>query len=141
MEVLLAGNTGYVTETFIEESFPECDVVVLGNEMLKSNRKKNILSRPFIKDEKELKEIFETYEFERIVYFSNYLTMHGRMTGELEQLRQILQLCKKNKEVVSTTLSKHRKCSYGIWKYVSDKHQDSENSSFIFSGIHTGLFL
>ena len=73
MEVLLAGNTGYVTETFIEESFPECDVVVLGNEMLKSNRKKNILSRPFIKDEKELKEIFETYEFERIVYFSNYL--------------------------------------------------------------------
>ena len=66
MEVLLAGNTGYVTETFIEESFPECDVVVLGNEMLKSNRKKNILSRPFIKDEKELKEIFETYEFERI---------------------------------------------------------------------------
>ncbi len=100
MEVLLAGNTGYVTETFIEESFPECDVVVLGNEMLKSNRKKNILSRPFIKDEKELKEIFETYEFERIVYFSNYLTMHGRMTGELEQLRQILQLCKKNKESI-----------------------------------------
>ena len=102
MEVLLAGNTGYVTETFIEESFPECDVVVLGNEMLKSNRKKNILSRPFIKDEKELKEIFETYEFERIVYFSNYLTMHGRMTGELEQLRQILQLCKKNKEIRKT---------------------------------------
>ena len=99
MEVLLAGNTGYVTETFIEESFPECDVVVLGNEMLKSNRKKNILSHPFIKDEKELKEIFETYEFERIVYFSNYLTMHGRMIGELEQLRQILQLCKKNKEI------------------------------------------
>ena len=99
MEVLLAGNTGYVTETFIEESFPECDVVVLGNEMLKSNRKKNILSCPFIKDEKELKKIFETYEFERIIYFSNYLTMHGRMAGELEQLRQILQLCKKNKEI------------------------------------------
>lgn len=39
MEVLLVGNTGYVTETFIEESFPECYVVVLGNEMLKSNRK------------------------------------------------------------------------------------------------------
>ena len=118
MEVLLAGNTGYVTETFIEESFPECDVVVLGNEMLKSNRKKNILSCPFIKDEKELKEIFETYEFERIVYFSNYLTKWKNTSG-----------------------IRSRKCSYGIWKYVSDKHQDSENSSFIFSGIHTGLFL
>ena len=91
MEVLLAGNTGYVTETFIEESFPECDVVVLGNEMLKSNRKKNILSRPFIKDEKELKEIFETYEFERIVYFSNYLTMHDWRTGTTETDTSVMQ--------------------------------------------------
>ena len=80
-----------------------------------------------------------------------------RMTGELEQLRQILQLCKKNKEIrmlyltgqesiynitsgKNTSGIRSRKCSYGIWKYVSDKHQDSENSSFIFSGIHTGLF-
>ena len=99
MEVLLAGNTGYVTEDFIEEAFPECDVVVLGNEMLKSNRKKNLLCRPSIKNEKELEDIFETHEFERIVYFSNYLTMHGQMQGELEQLRQILQLCRENKEV------------------------------------------
>ena len=29
MEVLLAGNKGYITEAFIEEAFPECDVVVL----------------------------------------------------------------------------------------------------------------
>ena len=69
MEVLLAGNTGYVTETFIEESFPECDVVVLGNEMLKSNRKKNILSRPFIKDEKELKEILKHMSLKELFIF------------------------------------------------------------------------
>ena len=69
MEVLLAGNTGYVTETFIEESFPECDVVVLGNEMLKSNRKKNILSRPFIKDEKELKEISKHMSLKELFIF------------------------------------------------------------------------
>lgn len=24
MKVLLAGNTGYVTEEFVEEAFPEC---------------------------------------------------------------------------------------------------------------------
>ena len=94
MEVLLAGNTGYVTETFIEESFPECDVVVLGNEMLKSNRKKNILSRPFIKDEKELKEIFETYEFERIVYFfqlSDHAWKDDRRTGTNETDTSVMQ--------------------------------------------------
>ena len=38
MEVLLAGNTGYVTDNFIEESFPECDVVVLGNKNVVSDR-------------------------------------------------------------------------------------------------------
>lgn len=99
MEVLLAGNTGYITEAFIEEAFPECDVVVLGNEMLKSDRKKKLFSHPFIKEEKELRDIFETCAFDRIIYFSNYLTMHGQMQGELEQLRQILQLCKENKEL------------------------------------------
>ena len=25
MKVLLAGNTGYVTEEFVEEAFPECN--------------------------------------------------------------------------------------------------------------------
>ena len=82
MEVLLAGNTGYVTETFIEESFPECDVVVLGNEMLKSNRKKNILSRPFIKDEKELKEIFE---------LSDHAWKDDRRTGTTETDTSVMQ--------------------------------------------------
>ena len=92
MEVLLAGNTGYVTETFIEESFPECDVVVLGNEMLKSNRKKNILSRPFIKDEKELKEIFETYEhLFRCFKLSDHAWKDDRRTGTTETDTSVMQ--------------------------------------------------
>ena len=99
MKVLLAGNTGYVTEEFVEEAFPECQVMVLGNKMLKTVRRRELISRPFPRTELELGDIFRTYEFEAVVYFSNYLTMHGRMTGELEQLRQILQLCKKNKEI------------------------------------------
>ena len=28
MKVLLVGNTGYVTEEFVEEAFPECQVMV-----------------------------------------------------------------------------------------------------------------
>lgn len=38
MKVLLAGNTGYVTEEFVEEAFPECQVMVLGNKMIKTVR-------------------------------------------------------------------------------------------------------
>ena len=36
MKVLLAGNTGYVTEEFVEEAFPECQVMVLGNKIIKT---------------------------------------------------------------------------------------------------------
>ena len=36
MKVLLAGNTGYVTEEFVEEAFPECQITVLGNKMIKT---------------------------------------------------------------------------------------------------------
>ena len=47
MKVLLAGNTGYVTEEFVEEAFPECQVMVLGNKMIKTVRRRELISRPF----------------------------------------------------------------------------------------------
>ena len=40
MKVLLAGNTGYVTEEFVEEAFPECQVMVLGNKNAKDSPEK-----------------------------------------------------------------------------------------------------
>ena len=76
MKVLLAGNTGYVTEEFVEEAFPECQVMVLGNKMLKTVRRRELISRPFPRTELEFGDIFRTYEFEAVVYFSNYLTLH-----------------------------------------------------------------
>ena len=95
MKVLLAGNTGYVTEEFVEEAFPECQVMVLGNKMLKTARRRELISRPFPRTELELGDIFRTYEFEAVVYFSNYLTLHGELEGEAENLRKLLQYCRK----------------------------------------------
>ena len=82
MKVLLVGNTGYVTEEFVEEAFPECQVMVLGNKMLKTVRRRELISRPFPRTELEFGDIFRTYEFEAVVYFSNYLTLHGELEGE-----------------------------------------------------------
>lgn len=95
MKVLLAGNTGYVTEEFVEEAFPECQITVLGNKMIKTVRRRELISRPFPRTELELGDIFRTYEFEAVVYFSNYLTLHGELEGEAENLRKILQYCRK----------------------------------------------
>lgn len=97
MRVLMTGNTSYITNEFLEEAFPESKVMVLGNKKLKTLRKKGIISRPFSETEQELADIFRTYEFEAVVYFSNYLTFHGEAEGEAETIRKILQYCK-NKE-------------------------------------------
>ena len=45
------------------------------------------------------------YDFEQIIYFSNYLTFHGETRGEAEMLRKILQLCrgKRNMRIVYLT--------------------------------------
>ena len=41
MKVLLAGNTGYVTEEFVEEAFPECAEIYYGR------RKNRVAFGPF----------------------------------------------------------------------------------------------
>ena len=105
MRTLLVGNTGCITNKFVEEAFPESLVMVMGDTNIRKNRKKNLFVRPFVKNEKELKDIFSTYDFEQIIYFSNYLTFHGETRGEAEMLRKILQLCrgKRNMRIVYLT--------------------------------------
>lgn len=63
--------------------------------MIKTVRRRELISRPFPRTELELGDIFRTYEFEAVVYFSNYLTLHGELEGEAENLRKILQYCRK----------------------------------------------
>lgn len=78
MRVLLVGNTGYITKEFVQEAFPESEVFIMGNSLLKTERKKHLNVRPFPERDEELEDIFHTYDFELMVYFSNYITFHGR---------------------------------------------------------------
>ena len=57
MRTLLVGNTGYITNRFVEEAFPESLVMVMGDTNIRKNRKKNLFVRPFVKNEKELEDI------------------------------------------------------------------------------------
>lgn len=93
METLLVGNTGYVSADFIKETFLKERVVVLGNKYLKTDKKNNITSLPLTVNEQQMTEIFRGYSFDRVVYFSWHLTMHGSCERELESLRRVLQSC------------------------------------------------
>lgn len=96
MKLLVTGNIGYITTEFIEEAFPECQILLLGETEQKSNRNKSLSVYPMPKTEEEFKDIFKTYEFEGVIYFSNYLTFHGTMEGEIETLRKLLHYYKGN---------------------------------------------
>ena len=69
MRVLLVGNTGYITKEFVQEAFPESEVFIMGNSLLKTERKKHLIVRPFPERDEELEDIFRTYDFELMVYF------------------------------------------------------------------------
>ena len=97
MRVLLVGNTGYITKEFVQEAFPESEVFIMGNSLLKTERKKHLNVRPFPERDEELEDIFHTYDFEIMVYFSTYSTFHGTMEGEAEKLRKVLSYCKRSK--------------------------------------------
>lgn len=94
MKLLVTGNIGYITTEFIKEAFPECQILLLGETALKSDRRKGISVHPMPHAEKEFEDIFKTYEFEGVIYFSNYLTFHGKKDGELETLRKVLHYIK-----------------------------------------------
>lgn len=92
MEILLTGNTGYVTEQFIESAFPDDHVVINGTCSIHPGKRNIRLVHPA--DLELGKDILDIYEFDQIIFFSNYLTRHGKKSGEMEQLRAILQYCR-----------------------------------------------
>ena len=54
MKLLVTGNIGYITTEFIKEAFPECQILLLGETALKSDRRKGISVHPMPHAEKEL---------------------------------------------------------------------------------------
>lgn len=93
MKTLLFGNTRYVTKEFIQETFPKETVYILGETHLKSSKKLKLIVFP--KTETFfLAEILRMYQFDQILYFSNFLTYKTLYVGELERLQTFLSYTK-----------------------------------------------
>ncbi|MBQ7288276.1 MAG: HD domain-containing protein [Clostridia bacterium] len=94
--VLCIGNTEYLTKQFIEDAFPNSKVTVVGNTVLGSADKLKLfrIKKPSIK------AIFETYDFDVVVYFSGDLTYHTTEKNDAEELREVLEFSKEaNKDI------------------------------------------
>lgn len=88
--ILCIGNTQYLTKEFIHETFPDSKVMVVGNTELGSADKIKLfrIKKPSIK------AIFETYDFDMIIYFSGSLTYKTMEKNDSEELREVLKYTK-----------------------------------------------
>lgn len=88
MEILLTGNTCFVTPAWVEMAFPEDHVLIT----CARGQPHPPRIRTITLDSKErIGQLVDSYEFDRIVYFSEYLTPHSEQEGELDRLRRVLQ--------------------------------------------------
>ena len=80
MEILLTGYTAFLTQEWIETAFPDDHVLTTHtkSEALLDTRVKTVT----LDGKQLLAQINETYQFDRIVYFSEYLLPHGEQEGE-----------------------------------------------------------
>lgn len=59
MKLLVTGNIGYITAEFIEEAFPECQILLLGETEQKSNRRKGLSVHPDAEDGGRIQRHFQ----------------------------------------------------------------------------------
>lgn len=84
----MTGNTSCVTKAWIEAAFPQDHVLIAGYEKAQDPHLKAIA----LDNKRLLSQLTDTYEFDCIVYFSQYLIPHNEQVGELERLRHVLQI-------------------------------------------------
>ena len=85
--VLFIGNTGYIDKNFIENTFPESLITLVGETALTRNPKLRIYKAK----NSPIRKIFETYDFDIIIYFANELTYKNNKRSDSEDLREVLE--------------------------------------------------
>lgn len=85
--VLLLGNTEYLTADFVNRTFPQSKVMVLGNDALADSSQIKL----FRVRKPSVRAILETYEFDLIVFFSGGLRFHSTDLSDSQDLRDVLQ--------------------------------------------------
>lgn len=88
MEVLVVGNTAYVDDDFCAKAFPGDHVKVVAAAEARRDE-----SSPLASWKELLQHLEQAYEFDRVVYLSNFLTPHTDTVGDIELLRSVFRAC------------------------------------------------
>lgn len=89
-KVLLMGNTRYITEGFLDTTFPQARVTILGKTDVKNTGR----CRVYDQSNTDYEALLSTYDFDIIIYFAEELTYDSHEPSDAETLRQILAATK-----------------------------------------------
>ena len=109
MDILFAGNTNFFSPEFYEEFAVEDRCAVIGNaKPRKQTNRKGIRFFPETKDA-ETERIFQSYDFETVLFLSRTLDCKKKVFDELENLEYILYQCRKRNvpEFIYITQNRH----------------------------------
>lgn len=93
MEVLVTGDISFVTEEFLEAAFPKQHVVIAGEGSLYLKKSKEVSIYPISVLDSRFVDLFNSHNFEQIIYFSEYLEYHGQPSGAMEKLKALFRAC------------------------------------------------
>lgn len=96
MEILFGGNLRPLSNRFFDKIGDENKCVAAGESSFQFN-KKNTISYQDFRDDEGMRKIFGTFNFDATVFFSKSLDGAVRIFDELENLENILYLCKQYK--------------------------------------------
>ncbi len=93
MNTLIIGNVGYWTEETLKKAFPEDSIIICGTNC-EDKKSDNIKWFKIGLEGRKARYVFETFNFDRVIYMSEYLTYHTIAEDELERVRRLLRLCR-----------------------------------------------
>ncbi len=86
-KVLLMGNLRYVTPQFLQDSFPDAHISIIGKCAVDPGRGVKVYDVEI----PNYKAILSTYDFDLIIYFANELTYDTIAPSDTETLRQVMK--------------------------------------------------
>ncbi len=95
MDILFTGNLMPLSNSFFKELDRNLKLVVCGKSLITDYQSKNV--NPYDYNEDELENLFRSFNFETVVYFSKALDGTKKVFDELESLENVLYLCKQYK--------------------------------------------
>ncbi len=123
-EILICGNTGWITEEAIALLTEECRVVLAGPTEL-SGKQKNLSVYKTRPDEEKFHQLFEVHSFRAVYYISGFADGGEGLFGEMQQLEQVMETCEKSRTdklvVFSTMDSRNYTMRYGRHQEAPEK--------------------